>query len=60
MKVAEGGLCKLPISFEKLKSLSEKAVEDFKNRMTERKPRRTLSDADSELLNIKFFESQEK
>lgn len=60
IKIAESGLSKLPISFEELKSMCEKAAEELKNKITQIKPRRTLSDTDSELLNMKFFENSEK
>ena len=60
LKIAEQALAKLPITVEELKSIGKKAAEEFKSRMAERTPRRTLSDADSELLNIDFFETPEK
>ena len=60
LQIADKALSKLPLSVEELKSMGEKAREELKNRMAERKPRRTLSDADSELLNINFFDVPEK
>ena len=60
IKIAECGLAKIPVTDDDLKSLAEKAREELKNKKSERKPRKTLSDFDSELLNIKFFENNEK
>jgi len=60
MQIAEQALPKVPATIEELKTISEKAQKELKRKIAERKPKRTLSDIDSELLNINFFETSEK
>ena len=56
VQLAEQALPKIPATTEELRAIAEKAHEEFKSKMAERKSRRLLSDADSELLNKNFFE----
>ena len=60
LQIAQQALAKLPVSAEELKAIGEKAAEELKNKIAQSKPRRVLSDLDSELLNINFFETPEK
>ena len=59
LQLAEQALPKVLATIEELKAISEKAQEELKREIAERKPKRVLSDIDSELLNIKFFETPE-
>lgn len=60
LQIAQHGLAKIPATVDDLKLLAQKAQEEVKNKKSERKPRKTLSDFDSELLNINLFENKKK
>ena len=60
LQIAEHGLAKIPATVDDLKLLAQKAQEELKTKLAQKKPDAKPKKWDSELLNIDFSDNSEK
>ena len=60
LQIAEHGLAKIPATVDDLKLLVQKAQEELKTKLAQKKPDKQPKKWDSELLNIDFSDNSEK
>lgn len=60
LQIAEHGLAKIPATVDDLKLLAQKAQEELKTKLAQKKPDTKPKKWDSELLNIDFSNNSEK
>lgn len=60
LQIAEHGLAKIPATVDDLKLLAQKAQEELKTKLAQKKPDTKQKKWDSKLLNIDFSNNSEK
>ena len=60
LQIAEHGLAKIPATVDDLKLLAQKAQEELKTKLAQKKSNTIPKKWDSELLNIDFSDNSEK